>query len=317
MSGYARTFFAIVALLASLALPLPSAADAASGVPAVALFGLPAPVYVLCPASAQVRTACLPAGHPTGAAALRALRDAALQPKVERVVVFLPGYRTKFQNGLAAAVHIQSVLGERFLVVYADWGSHGSTAGYREDGMEARRQTPALANLLQDLHAALPGRPIDVFAHSMGARLAAGAMATVKEPANGKTIVAETVLAAPDLDLRDYEHAILRKPEPFGRVTVYASRHDRALLLSSIIHFHKRVGQLAIWRRTIADTVVVDASAADPGPQGHGYAIHDVPVILDIGAVFLDAPIPHPDWSRTSPVAVMWTLLPGRVPEKL
>jgi esterase/lipase superfamily enzyme len=220
-------------------------------------------------------------------------------------------------DGRSAAQHIQDVLGRRFFLIHADWGSHGTAAGYHEDGSEAKRQAPALAAFVTALHAALPGRELDIFAHSMGARVAAGAMATVTPAADGKAIVAETVFAAPDLDLTDYEHAILRNPAPFGRVTIYASRHDHALFLSSVVHLHRRVGQLAIWRRPVANTAVVDASAADPTAEGHGYAVHDAPVIRDIGAVFLDEPVPHPGWTRSSPSAVMWTLVPARVPEVL
>src|SRR5271165_615612 len=142
-------------------------------------------------------------------------------------------------------------------------------------------------------------------------------MATVKPAADGKAIVVETVFGAPDLTLKDYQRAILRNPEPFGRVTIYVSKHDKALLLSSIIHLHQRIGQMAIWHRVIANTSVVDASSADPKGVGHGYAIHNAAVIRDIAAIFMDAPVPHPAWTRKSPATVMWTLVPARVPASI
>lgn len=308
----AALLFVVLSVLAAHPARAALAAGASRPLLSLALFGAPAPSYVLCPVLAKARAACMPAGNVTGSAAVAAIRMAALAPGVERVVIFLPGFRTKFVDGRAGAQRIAEILGPRFLVVQVDWGSRGSAAGYRRDGAEAKRQTPALAAFLSDLHRALPQRELDIFAHSMGTRLAAGAMATVRA-ADRKPIVAETVLAAPDLDLVDYEHAILRDPAPFGHVTIYASRHDRALFLSSVIHLHERIGQLAIWRKAVADTAVVDASAADPKAEGHGYAIHDVPVIRDIGAVFLEAPIPHPAWVRSTPGSVIWTLIPSRV----
>lgn len=314
-----RMLLATIATAAFLASSARAQAmPALSALPSLALSGdLSAPTFTLCPVTAERRQECLAPGSASGASAIAELRAAAQQPFVQRIVIFLPGYRTKMLDGHFTAQHLQDVLGRRFMLIHADWGSRGTAAGYHEDGAAAKRQVPALAALVTALHAALPGRELDILAHSMGARVAAGAMAMVKPASDGKAIVAQTVLAAPDLDLTDYEHAILRNPAPFGRVTIYASRHDHALFLSSVIHLHRRVGQLALWRRAVANTDVVDASAADPTAEGHGYAVHDAPVIRDIGAVFLDAPIPHPGWTRTSAAAIMWTLVPARVPETI
>ena len=127
-------------------------------------------------------------------------------------------------------------------------------------------------------------------------------MRILKTPSDGSSVVAEAVLAAPDLALDDYLKAITRRPKPFGRVTIYSSRGDHALALSEIVHLHHRLGQVALWRRTIADTVVVDASAADKVADGHGYAIRDPRVISDIGAVLLGAPVPHAQWKRAGAV---------------
>jgi len=304
----ARLALAFLALRADPALAGPDGTAFA----AIALFGSSAPTYALCPATARSRSDCVRAGKAGASAAIASLRSAALEPGITRVVVFLPGFRTKFVSGRASAQRIAHILGPQFLVVLVDWGSHGSAAGYGLDGAEAKRQTPAFAALVTDLHRALPERALDVFAHSMGCRVAAGAMVTVAPPRGRHAIVTETVFAAPDMALRDYERAILREPEPFGRITIYASRRDRALLVSSLIHLHERIGQLAVWRKPLADTSIVDASAADP--KSAGYALHDSPVIRDIGEVFLEAPIPHPAWTASSFGGTVWTLVPSRVP---
>jgi len=288
----------------------------------VALYGSPSPSYVLCGAGVTKRSACTAGANVSGAAAIASIRNAAHQPGVQRIVVFIPGFRTNMLEGRSSAEFFQETLGPRFLVVQIDWGSSGTAAGYKADGAQARRQTPALSAFVVALHDAVPDREIDVFAHSMGTRLAAGAMAALKpttapDDPNRNIVVAETVFAAPDLSLQDYQRAITREPDPFGRVTIYVSKHDKALLLSSIIHLHRRIGQLAIWHKAVANTSVVDASAADPAANGHGYALHDAPVIRDIGAVFMEMPIPHPAWIRKSPATVMWTLVPARVPEKI
>ena len=220
-------------------------------------------------------------------------------------MLFVPGYATRFDAGYESAEHVQAVLGGRFLVVYVFWGSRGKHADYLQDERMASRQTRSFATLVSDLHAGIPDRELDVFAHSMGGRVVAGAMAIVKTQADGQAVIQQAVLAAPDISLTDYKRAITRDPKPFAHVTIYASTHDKALMLSGIINLHRRLGKMADWP-ALAATDVVDASAADKVAEGHGYAVHDKHVILDIGSVFLDSPIPHPAWKPEGEIDVLW-----------
>jgi esterase/lipase superfamily enzyme len=280
-------------------------------VPAVVLQAPRTPAYLLCPPAVTTREACETATAASGAAAVASLSVAAHRPGVRTVVMFVGGYRTSFAHGLDVAHTVAAALGNRFLVVFVDWGSRGKALDYELDAHAAKRNVPAFAALVSDLHRALPDRPLGVFAHSMGARVVAGAMRILKLAPDGSSVVDEAVLAAPDLALDDYLKAITRKPEPFHRVTIYSSAGDHALALSEIVHLHHRLGQVAIWRHTIANTVVVDASAADKIADGHGYAIRDPRVIADIGQVLLDAPVPHPAWQVKS--GAVWRLDPNRV----
>jgi esterase/lipase superfamily enzyme len=245
---------------------------------------------------------------------LEAIVARARRPGVASVVLFLAGYSTSFAHGLAETQHIAEQLGPRFLLVFVDWGSRGAHVDYESDAHSSRRNAPAFAVLLTALHAALPDRPVGIFAHSMGTGVAVGAIAVVKADP-GQIVVNEAVLAAPDLSIDDYRKAITRKPQPFGRVTIYASHHDRALFLSAIIHLHRRLGQSLPGRISLADTDVVDASAADRANEGHGYAIHDENVILDIGQTLLGAPTPHAAWKCVQ--GNLCVLDPSRVPAEV
>lgn len=292
------------AVTLGLALTLTLGSNAAQGTPAapaepvlaVRLFGAPAPPFALCPA-AQVQPTCNIASTSIAESeTLEAIVARSRRPGIASVVLFLAGYSTSFVHGLAETQHIAEQLGPRFLIVFVDWGSRGAHVDYESDAHSARRNAPAFAALLSALHTALPpDRQLAIFAHSMGTRVAVGAIAVVKAD-TGQLVVNEAVLAAPDLSIDDYRKAITRKPQPFGRVTIYASHHDRALFLSAIIHLHRRLGQSLPGRISLADTDVVDASAADRTNEGHGYAIHDENVILDIGQTLLGAPTPHTAW---------------------
>jgi esterase/lipase superfamily enzyme len=270
-------------------------AQPADPVLSVRLFGASDPPFALCPA-ARVQSNCniastsVAQSDTVGTIVARAHRAG-----ISSVVLFLAGYSTSYAHGLAETQHIAEQLGPRFLVVFVDWGSRGAHVDYESDAHSARRNASAFAALLTALHVALPDLGLGIFAHSMGTRVAVGAIAVVKAASSG-LVVNEAVLAAPDLSIDDYRKAITRKPQPFGRITIYASHHDRALFLSAIIHLHRRLGQSLPGRLSLADTDIVDASAADRANEGHGYAIHDENVILDIGQTLLGAPTPHAAW---------------------
>ena len=310
----------VVTLTLVLTLALGSSApqdtSAAPADPAlsVRLFGVSTPPFALCP-EAQVQPNCnIASASVAESETVEAIVGRARRPGISSVVLFLAGYSTSYAHGLAETQHIAEQLGPRFVVVFVDWGSRGAHVDYESDAHSAHRNAPAFAALLTALHAALPDRQLGIFAHSMGTRVAVGAIAVVKA-APGEVVVNEAVLAAPDLSIDDYRKAITRKPQPFGRITIYASHHDRALFLSAIIHLHRRLGQSLPGRMSLADTDVVDASAADRANEGHGYAIHDERVILDIGQTLLGEPTPHAAWKCVQ--GNLCVLDPSRVPDEL
>jgi len=226
---------------------------------------------------------------------------------VRRVVLFVPGFATGIPLALRAVYRIRAAFEPGDLLVDVDWGSRGKKSRYEQDARTARASAPAFAAFLADLHKALPRTEVDIFAHSMGARVAVRAMYVVPVDPNAGRLVERAVLAAPDMTLADYQRAIARDPVPVGHVTVYASRFDKALLVSTLIHLHRRLGRLLSWHRPLARTDVVDASVASRGLDGHGYAITDPGLLRDIAATLAGAPVPHAAWRRAKPTTVNWT----------
>jgi esterase/lipase superfamily enzyme len=251
----------------------------------------------LCASSIPTRAACESAGVRDDAAPAEVLREAKARG-AQRIVLFLPGYSATFAQSRAWSATLQHHFGTDSAVVYVDWGTHGSKAEYEADARSARASVPAFASFIEGLHAADPGFSIDVFAHSMGCRVATGTIAAFRNATDARPYVDETVLAAPDVSLADYQHAVARNPKPFGDVTIYVSRYDKALALSSFVHLHRRLGQLAIWRKALPDTTVVDASAAKRVVAGHGYALYDPHVIDDIHLTLERGAEPHATWHR-------------------
>jgi esterase/lipase superfamily enzyme len=227
---------------------------------------------------------------------------------VARTIVFVPGFATSVSLAYAAARRIARTLGPADRVVFVDWGSAGRKSAYERDARTAHRNAPMLSAALLAIRALAPHRELDVFAHSLGTRVVAMAIPTF--PASDGVVVANMVLAAPDMTVDDYRRAIARVPGPFRHVTLYVSRLDRALLLSEIVHLHRRLGLITHWQRALANTDVVDASAASRGtPDGHGYAIDEPALIADVGLTLAGAPVPHRAWrTETGAGSSTWVL---------
>jgi esterase/lipase superfamily enzyme len=229
-----------------------------------------------------------------------------------RIVVFVPGFATSVGLAYRDGRRIQAYLGPADRVVAVDWGSLGLRTRYGHDARSARQNAPELVAALLALRAFAPNTELDIFAHSLGTRVVA--MAIPHFPAKTGNVVRNVVLAAPDMTLDDYRKAIARVPGPVKRITLYVSHRDRALLLSEIIHLHRRLGQITHWQNALANTEVVDASAASSGPDGHGYAINVPALIGDIGLTLAGAKEPHALWSGHERGAAWKLSLPPEPP---
>jgi esterase/lipase superfamily enzyme len=226
-------------------------------------------------------------------------------PGIARVVVFVPGFATSVRLASVEALRIQHELGPSDLLVEVDWGSAGRKTAYERDAATARKNAPMLAAALLELKRLAPNRQLDVFAHSLGTRIVAMALPLFK--ARDGVVLQNVVLAAPDMTIADYRRAIARIPGPFHHITLYVSRTDRALLLSEIVHLHRRLGQVTQPTAKLPNTDVVDASAARHGIEGHGYALQDPLLIDDIGLTLAGARVPHPRWrTRKNLLSQTW-----------
>lgn len=214
----------------------------------------------------------------------------------KRILFFLPGYNTSFALGAADAARIAQIVDPQTLVIYSDWGSKGKLTAYRRDGQSARRNAPALEQLVDFIHTQLPSLELNIFAHSMGSRVAIQGIAISKSE-HQPLGIAHVILAAPDLTVRDYL-AAMRQLSDIRHGTIYVSRRDKALFASAILHLHHRLGQTAIERLNLPRTDIIDVTNEDHTQLGHSYAIHDPAILRDIYDIVIDRPQPHSVWCR-------------------
>ena len=191
------------------------------------------------------------------------------------VVLFVHGYNNAFSDALRRAATIQQDIVPDAQVVSFTWPSDGTLLGYGYDASSVDFAEADFKVFMGALQERVSGEHIHIIAHSMGTRLVVDYFESLKDAGgdphtNG---VGHLVFAASDIAQDKFAKAV---NSPWGHadrelanyttsVTVYSSKHDRALRLSHEIHNDKRLGLSE--PDTIfldPDIVSIDASAIDP-----------------------------------------------------
>lgn len=225
------------------------------------------------------------------------------------VLVMVHGFATTFERATLLAAQIAHDVRFDGVPIAYSWSTQGSVLSYLVDGANAEWTVPLFADFLDQLVHESGAERIHVCAHSLGTQVVArgvrellvragwtqyvGADGTVvvapSESAGRPRLFDQIILAAGDFDAeifeRDYLPSLLIAAE---RLTIYMSRSDRALGLSSRMHGFDRIGQrdvphvdLALLQR--AD--VVDVTDFDRDFYGHSYHARSPRVLADMQAV--------------------------------
>lgn len=208
------------------------------------------------------------------------------KPRQDReIVIYVHGFNNTFADGVfraAQAAHDYQLPG---VMVHYSWPSHGSALGYAYDRDSALFARDGLVNLIETV-SGLGAEQVTLVGHSMGAQLTMEALRQLAliRPGQVHRRIGTVILISPDIDVdvfRSQAHAIGRLPQPF---VIFASKRDRALLLSAQITGEKnRLGNSASVDQ-VADLEVVmfDVSAfKGHDPLNHLTAITS-PLLIQI-----------------------------------
>jgi esterase/lipase superfamily enzyme len=212
------------------------------------------------------------------------LARAVLAAEAPDVVVFTHGYNVTFEEAAMRAA--QFAYDSRFpgLVVLYSWPSRGTVPGYSADEDRALASGDPMARFLHSLEGG-PWKKVHVLAHSMGNRVMLSALADNPRP---KLPLSQVIFAAADVYVPVFGEKF-PKLQSAGALTAtsYASRRDRALWFSSMLHAGPRVGLFDDAALPTEGLEAIDSTAVDPGLLAHGYWAGARPLISDLRALLL------------------------------
>ena len=203
----------------------------------------------------------------------------------DRVLVFVHGYNTGFDDGVYRMTQLVNDTKYPGTPVLFSWASAAKTANYVYDNNSttaARDDLEATLRLLAKSRA----KSIDIIAHSMGNWLT---METLRQLAisgdrdlGGK--LGYVVLASPDIDVDVFKKQMARYGIPDRPFAVLLSDDDRALKFSSLIAGNQaRVGDYSN-AAELADlgVVVVDLSAIESSDRLNHAKFANNPVLVQL-----------------------------------
>lgn len=208
---------------------------------------------------------------------------AALAPDNRHGLVFLHGYKTRFEDAARRTAQLKVDLAHPGPAAFFSWPSLGSEIGYTGDEAAIEGSEHAIQQFLVDFAARSGANAVHVIAHSMGNRGLLRAMSAIANAAASGAPVrfGQIFLAAPDVDTQLFTHLASAYSKVAQRATLYVTDNDLAIGLSRRFHAFPRAG-LTPPVIVLPGLDTIDASGVNMGLWGHGYAAEMRPVLADM-----------------------------------
>jgi len=213
------------------------------------------------------------------------LESAAQIAGTKELLILLHGYNVTFEEAALRAAQFAHDSKFRGIVVLFSWPSQGSLQGYAADEDRAMASGDRLAAFLGALENG-PWQRVHLLAHSMGNRVMLAGLADNPRP---RLPLGQLVFAAADVYVAVFEEKF-PKLQNAGKLsaTSYASKKDRALWLSSLLHKGTRVGIVEGAPYVTDNLESIDATSVDRGMLGHGYWSDQRVLITDLQRLLQD-----------------------------
>jgi esterase/lipase superfamily enzyme len=221
-------------------------------------------------------------------------------------LIFVHGYRVPFDEALYKSAQIAFDAGFKGSVVAFSWPSRGKLLEYDYDEKSAEFSAGALLDILKLVKLEAKISNVYIVAHSLGSRIVVDAL---HQAALSKTKlnISELIFAAPDVDKDVFRSKAARILTVSGKVTLYASSVDLALLASEVKAGNiTRMGYVSEKGPTIIkgiETIDVTAVGKDMFSLNHSSFSSARAVLDDIGRIIMKRE--HPPNVRTPTLKFM------------
>jgi len=226
--------------------------------------------------------------------------------------VFIHGYSVSFED--AAKRTAQLAIDLKFLgapILYS-WASAGSWRKYSKDVETVEMTIDLLSRFLAQLTQESGAKNIHLIAHSMGNRALVKALKQMTV-AHGERPFNQVVLTAPDVPRQNVEPLIAATSEKAKRVTLYASRKDKALGLSKVKNDYERLGKVYGFPFVFDGMDSIDASSVKTDFWEHSVFARARTVLGDLAALIAEGRPPDRRFGLkrvASPNGLSWIFLP-------
>lgn len=205
----------------------------------------------------------------------------------DHALIFVHGYKTKFDNALFRTAQIAYDLkfdGAAFLY---SWPSGGTLQGYTYDRESAAQSEPYLRKFLQMVRDETGAKKLSIIAHSMGNQPLLRVLQDLKHSLPEGVLISQLILAAPDVDRDNFENIVSSIRGIAEGITLYAASNDTALQVSRQVNGGvPRAGDVPEGGPVVIkgiDTIDATATSMDSVGINHsGYAENNA-LLEDIG----------------------------------
>ena len=165
------------------------------------------------------------------------------------VLVVIHGFREAFPSALRKTAFVAHVLDIDTPVLLFDWpGNQGSSLrGYRRAQRVATESGAELAATLELIIEEVKPDRLWLIANSMGAQVVVNAFGVLyQDPdfVDPQSEIENVMLTAPDVSHKEFNSQFKKEIKALAKnVTVYVSSNDRALLVSRVVNFGRRLGE--------------------------------------------------------------------------
>ena len=235
----------------------------------------------------------------------------ALRKKVEaspnrQLMLFVHGYCATFRDAARRTAQMAYDMNYQGAAMFFSWPAGSDLEGiqeranYLKDLRRAEESDEDLIAVIENISRLSGAQRVHLVAHSMGNFILTEALKTIDDrngrKGNPPRFFDQIVMAAPDLDAKGFVKSSGKRLRGFSRrITVYASKQDKALKLSKSVNGFEPLGLLNEFSRQGAAAKLyelVDASTAESGwfDSGHVY-YGDMPeMLVDLAFVFRGIP---------------------------